>query len=193
MNATARRVLGAIGAGLVLFAAACGSGDEGPGVATAGGAAAAPTPSASAADSSADRMEQIRAFAQCMRDNGVDVPDPDPAAGMRGFGQLAEKLSSDDPVVQAAFTACQSKLPNGGQPPKLDPAQLEAYRNFAACMRDNGIDLPDPAADGTLQLRGLLQAGVNPEDPTFQAAFTACRDTLAGVLPSGAPRFGGGS
>jgi hypothetical protein len=186
-----RWVLGALGAGLILFATACGSGDEGPGVATAGGAA--PSPTVTASDESGDRLEQIRAFAQCMRDNGVDVPDPDPAAGMRGFGQLAETLSSDDPVVQAAFTACQSKLPNGGQPPKLNPEQLEAYRNFAACMRDNGIDLPDPAADGTLQLGELLRSGLNPDDPTFQAAFTACRDTLAGVLPSGAPRLGGGS
>ena len=193
MNPWARRALGGLGAGLILFAAGCGRGDEGPGVATAGGAGATPSASAAAPDEDADRQEQLRQFAQCMRDNGVDVPDPDPAAGIRGFGALAEKLSSDDPAVQAAFTACQSKLPNGGQPPKLNAEQLEAYRVFAGCMREHGVDLPDPAADGSLQLGGLLRAGLNPEDPTFQAAFTACRDTLAGVLPSGAPRFGGTS
>ena len=193
MNPHARRILGALGAGLVLFVAGCGAKDDGPGVASAGGAASTPSASAAAEDQEADRQEQVRQFAQCMREHGVDVPDPDPAAGVRGFGALAEKLSSDDPTVQAAFTACQSKLPNGGQPPKLNEQQLEAYRVFAGCMREHGIDLPDPAADGSLQLGGLLRAGVNPEDPTFQAAFTACRDTLAGVLPSGAPRLGGGS
>jgi hypothetical protein len=168
----------AVLAALATTAAGCGSSDKGPGVATVGGGA--PAASASASAAAGDRDEQLRQFAQCMRDNGVDVPDPQPGGG--AFGGLAAGLNQNDPKFQAAFTACQAKLPNGGQPPKLDAAQVEQYRAFAQCMRDNGVDLPDPGPDGTLQFdrtnTNLLS------DPAFQKGLNACRDKLTGLLPS---------
>jgi hypothetical protein len=167
---------------LLATGVACSKSAE-PGVASANGGAAAPSPSASA--SAADREEQLRQFAQCMRDAGVDVKDPQPGARLGGLGGMGDGINPNDPKVQAAFASCQSKLPNGGQPPKLNPQQVEQYRTFAGCMRENGIDLPDPAADGTLQINpsnlGLLQ------DPNFQKALTACRDKLTGLLPSARP------
>ena len=171
----------ALAALVVVLASACSKSSGGPDVASAGkpGAGATPTPSASA-----DRTEQLRAFAQCMRDQGVDVKDPQAGAGGGGLAGMGDGIDLKDPKVQAAFTACQAKLPNGGQPPKLDPQQVTLYLQFAACMRDNGIDLPDPAADGSLQLNAgdaaLLQ------DPGFQKALTACRDKLTGLVPSAA-------
>jgi hypothetical protein len=150
---------------------ACGSAGESPGVASAGGAGAAPSATAT---SPADRQEQLRRFAQCMRDNGVDMADPTVGGLSAGQG-LPPGMTLDDPVVQAAFTACQSTLPNGGEPPKLNAEQLEAYQAFAECMREHGVDLPDPAPDGTLGL------GQNPgllSDPAFAKALSACRDTL---------------
>ena len=172
--------LGVVAALVLMLAAGCGSGDEEPGVATAGGAAqSATTP----APDATDRQAALRDFAQCMRDNGVDMPDPGPGTG--GLGTLAQTMDSDDPVVQAAFEACQSRLPNGGEPPQLNPEQVEIYRAFAECMRDNGVDLPDPAPDGTLQLGSLLSSGLNPDDPVFQAALNACRDHLTGLRGDG--------
>lgn len=171
---------------LALSLSGCGPGEKSAGVATAdgggagGSVTATPTPSATG-----DRDEQLRQFAACMREHGVDMPDPQPgAAGM------AAGLNPSDPQVQSAFTACQATLPGGGQPPKLDPAQLEQYRAFAACMRDNGVDLPDPAADGTLQFNAGSLAQFNTNDPAFSKALTACRDTLTGLLAS---RTGGAS
>jgi hypothetical protein len=170
-------------AGLVLVGAACSKSSDDAGVATANGGAAAASPSASAP--AGDREEQLRQFAQCMRDAGVDVKDPQPGTAFGGLGGMGDGINPNDPKVQAAFSSCQSKLPNGGQPPKLNPQQVERYRDFAGCMRENGIDLPDPAADGTLQINpsnlGLLQ------DPNFQKALTACRDKLTGLLPSARP------
>jgi hypothetical protein len=161
--------------------AGCGSSRKGPEVATANGAGAAsasPTPSANA-----DRDEQLRQFAQCMRDHGVNMQDPQPGAGPGGG--LASGINPNDPAVQSAFTACQSKLPNGGQLPKLNTQQLEQYRVFAQCMRDNAIDLPDPEPDGTLPVGQLIRF-VN--DPTFAKALQACRDKLTGLLPSASAR-----
>src|SRR5947207_5183173 len=65
----------------VLLVAACGGKSHKPSIASASGAgrgAASPTPSV-------DATEQMRQFAQCMRDHGVDVPDPgsDTGGGVR--------------------------------------------------------------------------------------------------------------
>jgi hypothetical protein len=172
----------ALAALVVVLAGACSKSSGGPDVASVGTpAGTGATPSASA---SADRTDQLRAFAQCMRDQGVDVKDPQAGAGIGGLAGMGDGIDANDPKVQAAFTACQSKLPNGGQPPKLNPQQVALYLQFAACMRDNGVDLPDPSADGSLQFTAGGAAVL--QDPGFQKALTACRDKLTGLLPSAA-------
>ena len=175
------KVMRGIAAALLLaVAAGCGSGDEEPGVASAGGA---PPASVTSPAFPGDRDAALRDFAQCMRDNGVDLPDPQPGGRMAG---VYRELLRDDPVVQEALAACRSRLPNGGEPPRLNPEQLEIYRAFAGCMRDNGVEIPDPAPDGSL--RGALMAELDLDDPVFQAALEACRDHLTGLLPGGVGR-----
>ena len=52
-----------------------------------------------------------RAYAQCMRDNGVpDFPDPDPDGRLRGPAHEQQ----DDPKFRAAMETCRQKLPGGG-------------------------------------------------------------------------------
>lgn len=174
-------MVGVMVALLMVVAAGCGSGNEEPGVATAGGV---PVAGVTSAPATKDRDAALRDFAQCMRDNGVDLPDPQP--GGRMAGEYVALLRENDPVVRAALVACRSRLPNGGEPPTLDPERLETYRAFAGCLRDNGVPMPDPAPDGSLQ--GALLAGIDPNDPVFQTAVEACRDHLAGLLPDGGSR-----
>lgn len=149
----------ALGLGL----SACGSADEGDGVATAGGDGA---PSASATLS--DQEAAVR-FAQCMRDNGIDVADPDP--DQEGFRvQLPEGTDPED--AKAATEACKQYMPNGGAPPKLDPEALEKQRQFSQCMRDNGIEeFPDPREDGGMLIEGDQ---FDTQSPEFKAAEEAC-------------------
>lgn len=173
------RVGGLVLAGAVLVAlGGCGSSAEPPGVATIDGVAAQASPGPS---STGDRDEQLRQFAQCMRDHGVDVADPQP--GSVGGGLVGSGLDPNDPQVSAAYTACRSKLPGGGEPPKLDPEQVKAYEAFAGCMRDNGVDLPDPGPDGTLQIKPGQLGRLSTSDPAFTQAMTACRDKLTGIRP----------
>jgi hypothetical protein len=70
--------------------------------------------------SASQRQEFQDAFAKfssCMRQHGVDVPNPGsgggPGAG--GAGGAGGQLDRNDPKVQTAQKACQSKLPNGGR------------------------------------------------------------------------------
>jgi hypothetical protein len=60
-------------------------------------------------------VDQLRQFTQCLRANGVDVPDPDPNSPMLGLGAFAQ-LDRNSPAVQKAFDACKDKVP--GRPGK---------------------------------------------------------------------------
>jgi hypothetical protein len=163
-----RRGLLAVPLLVALAAAGCGGSGDGPAVATAGGAGgAAPVPASAAAQLS-DEERQLK-FAECMRENGVEVPDPEP-----GGGRLFRFDEKTDPAkVQAAMEKCRQHLPNGGEKRKLDPEQVERLRKFAACMRENGVpEFPDPSAEGGIQLR--LDA-LNVKEPKVKAAMEKCR------------------
>lgn len=163
-----RRVL-ALGTLLLamLALAACSSGGDGDGVATAGGSGAEPS-----AEKELSEDEARAAFAKCMRENGVDMPDPEPGEPQRI--ELKGKRSK----IDKAMAECRELLPNGGEF-KPSQADMEAMREHAKCMRENGVPEfpdPDPNGGGIRIQRG--QDGMDPEDPEFQAAMEKCRDKL---------------
>jgi hypothetical protein len=146
-------------------------------VATASGGRA--TPAASASPTAFD-AEQGRKFAQCMRDNGIpDFPDPDPNGG-EGMRGLLANSDVDRSKIQKAMAACRSLLPNGGRRPQLDAAQQEQLRQWAQCMRDNGVDVPDPDPNGGGFAfgGGDGQRAVDRNSPAFQKAMQACQDNF---------------
>ncbi|MEV0645455.1 hypothetical protein AB0I28_09335 [Phytomonospora sp. NPDC050363] len=151
----------ALGLGL----SACGSGEGGDGIASAGGDGAEPSSSAALTNE-----EAALRFAECMREQGIDVPDPDPDED--GFRmRLPEGV--DPEAAKAATEVCKEFMPHGGEPPALNPEDLEKLRRFSQCMRDNGIEeFPDPSGDG-----GGIQAdegAFDPESPEFKAAEETC-------------------
>src|SRR5215813_9691606 len=106
----------------ILFTGACAKRTDGPEVASLRANPAdipAPVVTPSTAAAAGDRTDQLRQFAQCMRDKGVDVKDPQPGAGLGGIAGMGAGINQNDPHVIQAFQECQSKLPNGGQPPRL--------------------------------------------------------------------------
>jgi hypothetical protein len=164
----------ALGLLLVLTAAGCAKGTGGDdGVASASGA----TPAASASASSGSRnpkddQEQFLKFAQCMRDHGVPMEDPQFDGG--GISLMIPE-GTDKSKVDAAQAECKQYMPNGGEPPKLDAAQQEQMRKFAQCMRDNGIsNFPDPSEEGGFQIDGD-KLGIDPKSEQFKAAEQACK------------------
>ncbi len=169
-----RAVLAVLVALTVSLAAGCGSASKGPGVATAGakGAKASATPSASE-----DPEERQRKFVQCMREHGVDMPDPDPNGGP------VRITASAGPANDDAMKACEKYLP-AGKLADLNPEQLEKLRQFAQCMREHGIDVPDPDLNGgglTIK-KGDGPDKFKPDDPAFRAAEEACKDKLPGKI-----------
>ena len=157
---TTTAALSAAAAALVL--AACGSGDA-----------------ATGSDSRA-KMEQAQLkFARCMRDHGVNVPDPKPDAKGPGLVRVGEGVSPQ--VMRRADQACRKYLEAAA--PKLSPEQQAEMRDqalkFARCMRAHGIDIPDPQVSGggiRIQLRGQgAKDALNPDSPAFRDAQEACK------------------
>jgi hypothetical protein len=126
-----------------------------------------------AGGSPVDEAEAGRAYAQCMRDNGVpDFPDPDANGQLRGPGHEQQ----DNPKFRAAQEKCRDMAP-GGEHQRSDPASVEQMRKFSQCMRDNGLpDYPDPDPDGRVRGPGHEQQ----DNPKFRAAMEKCRQELPG-------------
>jgi hypothetical protein len=156
----------AVGLLLVFGAVGCSTAGEGDGVATAGGQS-----SSAAKAAGAGGQDQLIKYTQCMRDHGVDMPDvaPDSDGGVR-----MELPDGADPAkVEAANKECKQYMPGGGEPQKADPQMVEQLRNFAKCMRDNGVtDFPDPGANGDTELKA--GPGLDPQSPKFKAAEQTC-------------------
>jgi hypothetical protein len=132
-------------------------------------------------------------FVACLRDQGIDVADPEPG-DRSGRGVLRRELDvnhrGDDPAFQAALDRCAGLLPPL-PPPDVDEAVLAGLRAFARCMRDNGRpDFPDPdPVTGRLvevptdpgpvvSVRRYEQRVIVVEDRATRAALARCRTLI---------------
>jgi hypothetical protein len=167
--------------GLALSGCA-GQGGDTPAVATANNGAA-PAASESAAPSDEERARQ---FAACMREEGIDVPDPEPGAGGAAGGNQRDFAfrieGSDKGKLNAAMEKCRQYLPNGGEMRPLTPEQLERQRELAKCMRANGVpDFPDPDPNGGgAIIRDFAKDQV--DEDAMRNAIEKCRDIAGGDL-----------
>jgi hypothetical protein len=156
---------------LALGVAACGGGGKPSGVASLGGADKA-TGTTRAGAGSDDRQAAL-AYAKCMRQHGIDMPDPKFDAAGHSSQQLPPGVGPDDPRFKAADQACNKYLPNGGAPEKPNPQEQQQMVQFARCMRQHGVNMPDPKPGGGIDADA--GAGVNPDSPKFKAAERACQ------------------
>jgi len=149
----------ALGLLLTVSCALSGCGDSGgskDGIASGGGTGAAATPSASAESNDPAR------WTKCLRDNGIDVKDPEAGTG-------TVQLPADSPALTAAMNKCkqyETGQSGGTGADPSDPQQQQQRRKFAKCMRDQGVDWPDPVPG-----QGM---NVPAQTPEFMAAFQKC-------------------
>ncbi|WP_238009845.1 hypothetical protein KZZ52_15065 [Dactylosporangium sp. AC04546] len=159
---------------LMLALAACGS-KQGSDIPTANGTGAAPAATGSVP--SDERKQRALKFAECMREHGVDMPDPNGAEFLGGEG--VEGVSKDK--LNAATEACRQYMPTDNELRTPSAQDVEQMRKLAQCMREHGIaNFPDPGPDGSVSLGGT---GIDPKDAAFKAAEEACKDLR--LKPSG--------
>jgi hypothetical protein len=110
-----------------------------------------------------------------MRENGVDMPDPEPGqnGGFQLFGGGTGDV--DQATLERALEACRDLAPQLEGGAEIDPEMEEQMLALAECMREHGIDMPDPTTDGGLS-RFQLPDGVDREE--VDAAMEECRETV---------------
>ncbi|MGW6281079.1 hypothetical protein [Kribbella sp. NPDC055071] len=149
----------------------CGANDPGTQVASGSdNQSQATTPTTAKPSLSQD--EKAVKFTQCLRENGLNVPDPEPGKGPMLKFDKSSGVTQEQ--VQKAMEACQEYNPQGqGQP---NPQQEENGRKYAECMRKNGVEqFPDPKPDQ----QGIMIGPGVADDPDFQKAQGACESILA--------------
>jgi hypothetical protein len=134
-------------------------------------------------DRRAEFREAALKFAKCMREHGVDMPDPQPGEGGRitlgGPGTGPE----DQAKMETAQKACQ-KILESVRPPEMSEEQQQKFKEqalkFARCMREHGIDMPDPQFQGGGRMTQRMEEGIDPKSQRFRDAQEACADGRGG-------------
>jgi hypothetical protein len=181
VNTTRRLLGGALLLGAALSLAACGGTSSSKGGSTTSG-------SGSAAAARQDPQQAALDFARCMRQHGVDMPDPDFSNGGLGIRLGGPGMDPNDPTFRAAMKSCGSPFGKGG-PTTLSPEKRadiqQAALDFARCMRRHGVDMPDPSlSGGGVQI--MVPRQTNASGPAFRDAQKACEPILERARPDGA-------
>ncbi|MBE3012705.1 hypothetical protein IL992_26450 [Microbispora sp. NEAU-D428] len=164
--------------GLALALTGCGAAPADDGIASAGGATSGTASGAAArpsATSTVDRQEAQLKFAQCMREHGVDMPDPDPDGRVRIMSKKGDEAS-----MQKAMQACQHFMKDavGDKLGGDDPQARDRMLKFAQCMREHGVDMPDPEPGKGLQVK--IKPG---QEKAMEEAQKACEEFAPGRKP----------
>ena len=194
-----RRVLFPIVA-LSLVVAACSSEDDGVEVASLATSGDEQVVSLET-DVEVDREAALLAFTECLRGEGLDVEDPE--IGSDGLIHLPrpDSLAEEDrETFRLARQACGIHLEGVtlGFADRDTTEFQDLALQYAACMRENGFDMPDPdlsgfqPGSGSGSGGGLFGGLEDRDDPTFIAADETCRPIFGDLAIGRGPGGGGG-
>ncbi|MCF3180520.1 hypothetical protein IPZ70_11320 [Streptomyces polychromogenes] len=169
MNRSSSTTMTAAGVvtGLALLVTGCtGTGTSGGGKDATGqnAGASGKGDGKSGAGQDADKALQVR---KCLREHGIDAPDPQPGQDPRG---MTLGTGSEDPeAVKKAFEACGMQAPGTGEMPQEDK---DKALKWAKCMRDNGVNIPDPDFKGNAMGATKIPEG---QEQAFAEAQKKCQ------------------
>jgi hypothetical protein len=178
-----------------LLVAACSGTDSDAGVASLEDETASEQSQDATVDSDSQE-EAVMAFTVCLRDEGLDVEDPvvDEQGNLRP-PRPRDIADLDREVAGTAFDTCNEYLEDVtfGLDSEDRTEREDELLAFAACVRDNGYDMPDPDFSTPRSPGsggGGPFGGLDREDPAFQTALAACSDIFGDGAPI--PGTGGG-
>jgi len=143
------------------------------------------------------RASRFTALRECLQKNGITLPKPTPGQGRPpGGGFLGGGAGPALPkgVTRTQYEAALKKCGGGsgfaGRGNRIaSPAFKAALAKFAACMRENGIKLPEPNSSGKGPI--FNTKGVNTTSTQFKAADTKCASVLRATFRGTPGRAGG--
>ncbi|MFD5099590.1 hypothetical protein [Streptomyces albidochromogenes] len=151
-------------AALALFASACsGSADSGR-----------DDPSDDSGTNAGKASDDAAKHRECLRDNGLDVPDPKPGQDERGITIGGDGMSKE--AMEKALKACAGKGGPGAAGGGITQADKDRMLKHAKCMRENGYNMPDPTFDGGMTRAMPIPKGAAKEK--FEKASKACESIM---------------
>ncbi|MFD9728620.1 hypothetical protein [Streptomyces sp. NPDC059072] len=149
----------AVVTGLTLFATACANDGSGG----SGGSAGSGGKKDSGGGTEADNAVKMR---QCLREHGIDAPDPAPGQDPRG---MTVGGGADPQKMQEAMKACGMGGPGSGKEPTQEEKDKEL--RWIRCMRENGVALKDPEYSGGARTGIEIPQG---QEQAFEDARKKC-------------------
>ena len=121
--------------------------------------------------------EGVLDFAQCMREEGINFPDP--TFDIDGNPQFDNLEIENEEDFESAFENCEDILRNAlpeqfDLDPEVEAALVDASLEFSQCMRDQGIDFPDPKP-GEFGFFAFRDADIDFTSEAVQNAFEICQ------------------
>ena len=121
--------------------------------------------------------EGVLNFAQCMREEGINFPDP--TFDIDGNPQFDNLEIENEEEFENAFENCEDILRNAlpeqfDLDPEVEAALVDASLEFSQCMRDEGIDFPDPKP-GEFGFFAFRDADIDFSSEAVQEAFEICQ------------------
>ena len=170
----------ALFAGLMLLLAACGSATAEttpPSLPSIETEAAPGSEATTSTTKPVDPDEAFREHAACMREMGIDIPDPTSdgdtvmIVGEDSDPEAFEAAMAEcDPILEAAFGEFEMT-------PEQDAERLDMELAFARCMRENGVeDWQDPSSGGST----IIDIGPDDDMETLEAAMATCSTEVFG-------------
>ena len=135
------------------------------------------TPIPSNTSSEQDDEALVMAFAECLRDEGITVTDPNvDADGNIQLPEQVEGASATKEEFNSAYEICGGIIENITFSKKeVDrSAQLETYIEIAACMQETGFDIEEPTEESLETWVSDLKNTFEWDDPDAQEAFESC-------------------
>jgi hypothetical protein len=134
------------------------------------------------------------AYSQCMRSHGIKgFPDPNSQGGITLNAGPGTGIYPNSPQFKAAQQTCRKLLPASNLSPAQKTANEARALRYSECMRSHGIaDFPDPNGQGGISVRSKPGSDLDPHNPRFQAANSACQHIMPGGGKGGTLTRGGG-
>ncbi|MFD7028252.1 hypothetical protein ACFWAR_09495 [Streptomyces sp. NPDC059917] len=153
--------------GMALFVTACAGGVGGSDGKKDDKKESSNSASGGGGNSGADADKALKTR-KCLRDNGIDAPDP--KAGEDPRGMTLGGGSQDSEALKKAFEKCGIQAPGGGG--EVPQATKDQALKTAKCMRDHGFDMKDPEFNGNAMTGTTIPDGVDKD--AFMAQMNKC-------------------
>lgn len=144
----------------------------------------------------ASRFAAVR---ECLQKNGVTLPQRPAGGGPGGFRGADGGAQLPKGMTHAQYQAVLAKCGGGFRGPGASgsrralnsPRFRQALASFAACLRQNGVDIPAPNTSGKGPIFGTK--GIDVRSPQFKKAEIKCRGALLGGLRTQGGAASGGT